>query len=643
MLWIFVFINTLLVFFAVASDNVSIGGGVGNVYKNSPFVIQGYYMIMSLICLLMTTSFMNATANRDFSSGMHQFVFSSPINKRDYYFGKFIGAAIIAVIPFLGISLGALLAPLLAPSMDMCPPERFGPVVWGGHLWGILAFGLPNVIISGVLLFALAIIFRSNIVSFIGSMLILIFYTISSIFTQDLKKEWLANLLDPFGGKPFATLTKYATIEEKNLNAVTLHGDFLTNRLVWLGISLLILVLVYFKFSFSTKNEKVKKEKAKKEDAVSNLSTHLALQATNSGGFSFTTFWSLVKFETKAVIKNPTFIIIVAIGLMNLMGSLTNLSVRYGAVQYLVTYDVIDSIRGAFSVFMYGFITFYAGVLVWKERDAKINEIQDTTPIKTGILFLSKFVAIITAIALVMVLTIVVGMLAQTYRGYYNYEIGVYVKSILVIDMISFTFMVILALLFHYLINNRYIAYFAFVVFIIANGFIWGLLEVNTNMVSFNSKPSIVYSDMNGFGPFVPSTVWFNIYWGLFCVLLGFVIVFFYIRGKETDFKHRWKNAKLQLGENKLVAGLSLLTFILCGSFVFYNTKVLNKYNTTQEAEDKQVNYEKKYKKYEGLNQPRFTKFDYTIDLMPEQRSMTAKVEAWAVNKIGRASCRERV
>ena len=34
MVWIFLVINTLLVFFATASENVTIGGGIGNIYKN---------------------------------------------------------------------------------------------------------------------------------------------------------------------------------------------------------------------------------------------------------------------------------------------------------------------------------------------------------------------------------------------------------------------------------------------------------------------------------------------------------------------------------------------------------------------------------------------------------------------------------
>ena len=84
MIWIFLAINSLLVFGAVSSDSISIGGGVGSVHKNAPYVVENYYGVMSLICLLMTTAFMNASANRDFQYGMFQFVFSSPIQKNHY-------------------------------------------------------------------------------------------------------------------------------------------------------------------------------------------------------------------------------------------------------------------------------------------------------------------------------------------------------------------------------------------------------------------------------------------------------------------------------------------------------------------------------------------------------------------------------
>jgi len=639
MIWIFFAILTLVTFFAVASENVTIGGSVGSVHKNAPYIIQIFYGSFSIFGLLMTTAFMNATASRDFQYGMYQFVFSSPIKKSQYYFGKFIGAAIVSLVPMLGVSLGALLAPVIGPllpaGMNMAPIERFGDVIWMAHIQSLIVFAIPNIIISGVLLYSLAIIFRSNIVSFIGAVLIIVFYVVSSTFTSDLEKEWLANLLDPFGERPFEIITKYMTITEKNTNAIELQGDLLINRIVWLVFSFVILIGVYFLFSFNAKNEKVRKKKkiddVKLSPAIT-ISTKV-YEPTAANRFSFRTFFNLAAFETKAVIKNPTFIILAAIGMILLITNLTSFTGNYGTAQYPVTYDVVGTIRNTFYIFMVAFITFYTGVLVWKERDAELNEIEDATPIKTGLLYASKVVAVIIAIVAVLCCSIVVGIIAQTAYGYHRYELGLYFKSVLVLQLLGYIFLVVLSMLFHYIVNNRYIGYFAFIAFIIINSFIWSVLEIDTNMLSFGARPTVTYSDMNGFGPFIPSTIWFNIYWILFCIVLAFITVALHIRGKEPQWKYRWKSAKRRLGNNRIAIAVSVIAFAACAGFVYYNTQVLNTYESSDEQEDMQVDYEKKFKKYENIAQPRYTAFNYNIDIYPEERSLTAKVEAWAKNK----------
>jgi len=624
-------IYALFTFFATASDNVVIGGNAANVFKNAPYQIQQYYVILSIICLLMTTAFMNATANRDFETGMYQFVFSSPIKKSDYFFGKFIGAVIVSIIPTLGISIGTLLAPIFAPLLNMAPAERFGEIYWSAHLQGLFSSAIPNVIITGVFLFALAIIFRNTIVSFVGSMLMLVFYLISYEYTNELTTEWLGSLLDPFGVRPYSIMTKYLTVGEKNFGVVTLRGELLTNRLVWLAFSLTVLWLVYWRFSFNTRKEKAKKEKKHKSDSLP-LFSEKVFEPSKAGVFTFNTFWNLIKFETKSVIKNPVYITVMIIGLIMLVVNLSTFTSAYGTERYPVTYIVVDNIMDAYGIFMYGFIAFYTGVLVWKERDSKINEIQDATPIQTGMLFSSKAIAILISIAVVLFFSILLGIIAQTLYGYTRYEIGVYVKSLLVIRMVKLAFLTVLSLLLHYLINNRYIAWFAFVVFIVINSFIWGLLEINTNMLAFGFLPEIEYSDMNGFGPFIPGTVWFSFYWTLFCLILCFIITAFFIRGKEEEFGKRFSMAKTNLRSRKFAIIASLAVFVLCSGFVYYNTKILNKYDSSKEQENKLVDYEKKYKKYENLSQPRFYRLNYHIDVFPETRGLNAKVEAWARN-----------
>ncbi|WP_027000549.1 ABC transporter permease/M1 family aminopeptidase [Eisenibacter elegans] len=635
MLWIFLLVVSLLVMGAVSSDQVTIGGGVGSVHKNAPSVVQRYYGVMSLVCLLMTTAFMNATATRDFSTGMHHFIFSSPIRRRNYFFGKFFGAYLIAILPLLGVSIGALIGPL----MPWATAERFGSVVWDGHLQGILAFAIPNTFIVAVLVYALATNFRSSLVSFIGAMLILVLYSVSQGYTRDLEKEWLANILDPFGFQPMGTLSKYATIAEQNAAATPLRGQFLVNRLIWMGLALLTLLLMYTRFSFETKEIRwfKRKKAAETVPATVAVSTNVGairrFTAQSAGQLSLRAWLTMLRFETKAIIRNQTFIILVILGLMNLTASLTSFTDTYGNSYYPVTYDVIDSIRGAFNIFILGIIIFYSGVLVWKERDANIHEIKDATPVGIGALFSSKLVAMLIAVFLVLCSAILLGVIAQTAHGYTRYELHVYAQSILVLDMLYFAYFTVLALLFHYLINQRYLAYFAFVAFIIVDEFIWYMLEIDTKMMSFGSVPSAIYSDMNGFGPFIPSLVGFHVYWTLFCLLLCLVMYAFYVRGKDTGLKHRLRTAGQRFGQNRLALALLGGMFVLYAGFVYYNTTILNTFTSSKETENRQKAYEEAYKKYEGIVQPRWIDFTYELDVFPYERSLHSKVTAKAVNK----------
>lgn len=627
MTWVLLAVNTLLVFGAVVSDTIQIGGAVGNVHKNAPQVIQTYYGVMSLVCLLMTTAYMNATANRDFQYNMYQLVFTSPIKKRDYFFGKFIGAYTMAIIPILGVSLGALIGPLM-PGLEA---SRYGPVLLNGHILGLVGFALPNIFIQGVLLFSLAILFRNNLVSYIGAMLILVLYLISTGFTRDISNEWLASILDPFGFRPEGVISKYATISEKNLHGTPLTGAFLYNRLIWIGISALLLGLLYMRFSFATRNSKPAKQPKEKAD-IKYLPSNKVFIPRSANKLSLRLLLNLIAFEVKAIVRNPTFIIIVALGAIDLITGLTSFTGRFGARQYPVTYHVVGTIKNEFYIFIIAIITFYSGVLVWKERDAKINEIQDATPVRTGILFSSKVLALVLTIAIILGITIVMGIIAQACFGYYRFEVGVYIESLLGLDMLTFSFLIIVSLLCHYLINNRYIAYFAFVAFIILNTFLWDALQISTNMLQFGLLPDVTYSDMNGFGPFVPGLTWFSIYWLLAALIISFVIFSFYVRGREIAFSARWAEAGARLKKNVMVIAVLALLFITCSGFIYYNTLVINKYNSPKENEQISVDYEQAFKQYEHRPQPRYYKIDYKIDLLPAQRSMSGSIASWARN-----------
>lgn len=213
MLWVFFALVTVMVGGAVSSDFITIGGTTADtVYRNAPTAIQDFYALMGIITLLMVTAFMNSTANRDISSGMSALVFSSPIRELDYFFGKFIGAFLIACIPMLGTSLGILLGPL----MPWADSARFTSVFWGAHLQSFMIFGIANTLIMGVLVYGLAVTFKNTMVSFVGAMVILVMVSISSGIGSNLDNQWIAALSDPFGLTALDQVSRFLSIDEQN-------------------------------------------------------------------------------------------------------------------------------------------------------------------------------------------------------------------------------------------------------------------------------------------------------------------------------------------------------------------------------------------------------------------------------------------
>jgi ABC-type transport system involved in multi-copper enzyme maturation permease subunit len=110
MLWVFFLIVALMFFGAASSDQITVGSSLKNTYRNAPWVVENFYVVCSLLTLLMTTAFVNSAASRDFAHNTHQILFSTPIRKLDYLAGRFLGSALIAVIPLLGVSVGILAA-----------------------------------------------------------------------------------------------------------------------------------------------------------------------------------------------------------------------------------------------------------------------------------------------------------------------------------------------------------------------------------------------------------------------------------------------------------------------------------------------------------------------------------------------------
>ena len=118
---------------------------------------------------------------------------------------------------------------------------------------------------------------------------------------------------------------------------------------------------------------------------------------------------------------------------------------------------------------------------------------------------------------------------------------------------------------------------------------------------------------MNGYGHFLPRVRAFQAYWGAASVLLLVLALLFWSRGTASSWRERLAAAKerLERADDRRRRGWRCSRSPALGGFIFYNTNVLNRYETTARLEQAlQAEYEKRYKPMAAEPQPKIDAVD---------------------------------
>lgn len=627
MIYIFMLFFALLGFLPMSSDFIRIGGAVGNVYKNAPHIITVFTSILSLFGLLAATAFFNNAALRDYINQFNEILFSTPLSKKGYYFGRFFGALILSTLPIIAVYIGIVLGTLISPIAGWVEADRFGPLFLETFVNNYLLFVLPNMLLAGSIIYALSNKFKSSVISFVGTLFLIIGYFTSQSFASDIENEFISALLDPFGISSYRLTSKYWTPAERNLLSPPLSGVLLLNRAIWVAVGLAILVGAYFSFSFRQKNKKAKAPKADKKTTVSFSLPQL--NPSFSVGSSWAVFVSFFRINLLSIIKSTTFKILFLFAFVLLTVNLINGFEFFGLQSFPLTYKMTDMIEDNSSFFVLIILVFFSGELIWRDRENHINEVIDSTPHVSFLSLIAKTLSLISITLFMQVFFIIIGILFQTSKGYFNYEIGLYIQAFVYETLPRYLVWAPIFVVVQVLVNQKYIGYTVSILMLFMLAFIFPVLDISTNMLQIGGGPRIQYSDMNGFGSAFAGAMWFNLYWTLFAFLLLMLSGFVWIRGKQgASFKARFKQFKVNFkGSFALVTLVFGLLWLGTASFVFYNTKVLNEITSTKEREQQLIDYENKYSKYAKVISPKITDAKYFIDIYPSKESTTIKAE----------------
>ena len=642
-------------FLNVASENFGpVANSNGKLLLNGPYAnifddIGTAFFGSIIIAAIFGTSIL-----RDFQRDTTQILFTKPITKAAYLGGRWAGSFVTALFAFSGLLLGEYLG-TLAPWADHA---RIGPNHLAWYLQPFFSIVVVQIFFLGSIFFTVAALSRRIFVVYLQGAAFFMLYLIGlTIFvsTRSLEHFW-SGIFDPIGFLYRNAIARYWTVAEQNTqlfswSASSGSGVFLYNRLLWISLGLLSLALLWMLFPVSlealtagAKGRRARRMKLETEGSLlpARLFSGAHLPAVDPRFGLATTFAqlrSLVRIRVGNIVRDFPFwgllVLMICFALSNgyFAGRLADVNV------WPVTYLMLQAVEGSAMLFLYIVATLYAGELIWRERDTRFAGIHDALPLRESVDWVSKFIAICFVMLALLTVAGLCGIFMQTVAGYYHYELLQYAKELYLVALPQAVTFVLLAMFIQTVVSHKFLGHGLVVAVFVLVPIFFNFGWENT-LYLFGNVPPYTYSDMNGYGHFVPAMFWSITYWLAIACFLGVLSIALARRGSDDSLRTRLRQFPRNIRPLAAAATLAALVAIGSGIWYYYNAHVLNLYLNAKAQRGIQASYERDFKKYQNLPQPKVVAVDAQVDLNPERRSFSGTGHYLLQNKSSQAISR---
>jgi hypothetical protein len=626
-------------FLCVASENFGpVANGNGKVLLNGPFAITLNDQVACLFGIIVIAAIFGTSILRDFQRDTYQILFTKPVSKFAYLGGRWAGSFVTTVLVFCGLLIGAYLG-TFAPWADHA---RIGPNHARWYLEPFFSVVVIQIFFTGSLFFTVAALTRKIFIVYLQGVALFMVYLVGvTAFsaTRSLEHFW-SGILDPVGLLLNNAVSRYWSVIEKNSQLFPWDfsgyspGVFLINRLLWISVGMAALLATWVLFPMSvealtarSQGKRAARARQDEEGALGKKRSFVAVQLprvrqTFGASTTFRQYLALSGLRIRLILKEVPFWAIVGLLIVFAVNN-GHFAGRVGGVDvWPVTYLMVQAVEGSATLFFLIVAGLYAAELIWRERDTHFDGIHDALPIGESSDWLSKLTAIAFVECILLVITMAVGMLMQTIAGYYHYEVWQYVQELFFITFPQIVGFAMFAMFVQTLVSNKFIGH----------GIVIGVFVLQTVLSSWGwensllipgNVPPYTYSDMNGYGHFVASIVWATAYWFAIFAFLGIISMAYARRGAEDSLRARSRLARARMPALSAAMAVCALMAVGAGAWYYYNAHVRNEYTTAADRRHHLADYERQFKKYEKLDQPKVTAVDTAIDIYPARRSFS--------------------
>ena len=607
-------------------------------FFNAPFVIASMTLIASVMGLLAAAGFAGDAAARDVQLRMDPLLYASPLGIGTFLAGRFLAALALNALILVAAPIAVAVSTLLPGT----PADLLGPVRPWAYVEAYLLFALPNAFVVTALLFSAAVLSRRAIAGYLGA--VVIFFTAMSVwlFVAGKLGHWtLGKAMDPLALTVMSEISRTTTGAQKNRLSLIGFESLLVNRAIWVSIAVGALAFARARFRFEHPGTRARwlrwpvGRRSSRADVAAITGVERASASVfrplgvavprTARSFAFATHAR----QAIAVAGHSFREVAMSWGGL-ILAALTLILVVFGPqalnhmdIPLIPTTQQMTAFVGNTGEIVWTIIplltVFYAGELVSREREIGLSEIADATPAPDWARFLGRFAGLVLVFVAYQALLMVAAMLIQVQLGYFRFEPGLYLRILFGLQLVDHVLVAMLAITVHVIVDQKYVGYLVTVAALAFTMFA-ASMGIEHKLLIYGADSGWMYTDLRRFGPAIAPWLAFKLYWGTCAVLLAVVAKVFWVRGRECSFGARLQAARARLSRPTLavVASVALVTITL-GTFVFYNTNVLNAYETSDDRARRRAEYETLYKRYWGAAQPRHTRTTLRAEIYPSQ------------------------
>jgi ABC-2 type transport system permease protein len=627
----------VLAFNAIESVMLEEARGSGNINANAPYLVAGSMIFVLLVGLVIVTALFGDTAARDAQNGTEALFFTAPLGKFEYLGGRFVGTLAVNVILFAVVPLTLASAGLLFDE-----PRLFGEFRVATYLQPFLLLVVPTIFAVGALTYVPAVLLRRSIAAFAVGLILFLGSLVSvEIFSQRSTSQAVAAFLDPFGYSAIRSVMLYWTPAERNVLQIAPEGFVLWNRLGWLGAAGVFLGFMGFRFRFAQEGEREVRRRRRHlvvGDAGEGVRPHAVLvpraNRSTSARARLRQTLAVAGRATSDVILSRYSLVALAIALSFVFIHGMEGGYVLDTPTWPVTYYVVAEVIGMVTPVVYLLIAFYAGVILWRERDAGQGDLADVVPVPNWVVISGKYLALAGGVVVLQLAFLLAGIAVQLSAGFTTIDLPLYLGALFGVQLVDYLLWAALAFFLQVVSGHKYAGYALFVLYFAFSLYAKWQLGLDHNLLLYPAAPEWEHSDFSGFEPFLGPYFLFKLYWGGWAALFLVAATLLWQRGRREGFSGRVRALRESFGIPALVTmmfGAALVAGL--GAFIYYNTNVLNEYRTAEERDSRLAEMERRYKRYEALPRPDIAAATLRVELYPEQRAAEASGVYTLVNR----------